>query len=239
MSFRPTFLLCLCLVSGPLAAEPFRSGAIRLRLSAAPGAPLLQPGGDPVARLCALLKNGGGASSNCRATSLNGLPRGGKQSQTPPFLQLDLLSIEKADDGTFRTSLFARALAWSDPQPIETPCGRFTWSLRLDPRVTQPVSEVTLHPGARDASRGTVSGTLQMTAQIRFESAGKDRRRLIVPLSLRLALNGSWAATDEGAGERDPDASNLLFFADRPGCARLRPLSGKVCLSPVPQGAQK
>jgi len=211
---------------------------VSLRLSAAPGAPLLQPGENVVAKLCALLKDGGGGSPFCRATVLNGFPPVLNLTLPLPFLQLGLLSVETNDDGTLRAALFARTLSWSNPRLIETPCGRFTWSLRLDPRATQPVSEVTLHPGARDASRGTVSGTLQMTAQIGFENV-ETHRRLILPMSLRLPLRGSWATRADATRTNDPDASNLLFFADRPGCARLSPLTGKVCLSPVPEGAQQ
>src|SRR6185369_2595610 len=119
MRFRPSLFvcLCLCLVSRPLAADPFRAGTVSLRLSAAPGAPLLQPGENVVAKLCALLKDGGGGSPFCRATVLNlTLPL--------PFLQLGLLSVETNDDGTLRAALFARTLSWSNPRLIETPCGR-------------------------------------------------------------------------------------------------------------------
>jgi hypothetical protein len=240
MRFRPAlfFCFCFCLVSTPLAAGPFHAGTVPLRLSAAPGAQLFLPGEDPIARLCALLKNGGGASSDCRAKHMNWPTSSPIVEAMSSLLQLDLLSSDAADDGTFRAVLFARALTWSAPQPIETSCGRFTWSLRLDPRATQPVSEVTLRPGARDASRGTVSGTLLMTAQIRFESV-ETHRRLIVPSSLRLPLHGSWAAREEATRTSDPDASDLLFFTDRPACARLFPLTGKVCLSPISEGARK
>jgi hypothetical protein len=241
MSFRPPLLVCLCLLSVPLAAEPLRSGAMRLRLSAAPGSPLLQPGEDPVARLCAGAQTPevifGENSPTCRAKVLNGQPILPTAQTTQPFLQIGLLSIQRADDGTFRAALFARALGWNDPRPIETPCGRFTWSLRLDPRATQPVSEAILQPGAHDTGRGTVSGELRMAAQIRFESSG--HRVVVVPVTLSLPLNGSWARSEEGANPTTPDASNLLFFADRPACARLRPLTGRACLSPVPEGAKQ
>jgi hypothetical protein len=210
MSFR-WYLSCLCLLTAPLQAEPFGAGEVRLRLSAVPNAALLQRSKDQASRLCAgdgrpeLLarKN----SAFCRAKVINTA----LESQAQRLLQLGLVSLQPLDDredGTLRLSFFARALAFGDPQPLETSCGRWTWSLRLDPRATQPVSEATLRPASPGASRGTFSGELQMAAQIRFESASPARRVVVLPLPLRLDLTGSWAA-EALAG--DPAVTDLVL----------------------------
>ena len=222
-------LLCLSLLAVPLAAAPLRSGEMTLHLSAARLAPRVE---DFVSRLCPGKPPDAPPRENsayCRDIYSNKPP---EKNGSKAILRLGLLSIETRDNETVQTSLYARALTLRGPRPLDTPCGRWTWSLRLDPRATQPLTTAILDRDTRNLSRGTFSGELRMLAQLRFESSGRDRRRVIVPLGLRLALNGPWSAeATDGGALADDEATNLSFFTGRPQCFRMSPFAGRICLS--------
>jgi len=214
MKFRPLFL-CLSLCAAPLAAAPFRAGEIRFSPAASSRiAPRLE---DFMDLLCAAeeiepppLPPIGPDKNSARCCD--------KVSNKPPceaytaLPEFGIAALQAAGDGTLRASVFARTFDLKAPKPIETRCGRWTWSLRLDRRATQPVAAMTLRPGARATPAGTAdtagafSGTLPIKAQLEFRKAGGGRR-LTLPVTLRLDLTGTWTTTAA------PPADDRLLFS--------------------------
>jgi hypothetical protein len=196
----------LCAV--PLAAEPLRSG--EMRLSPAAGVRLAPRMEDFLPRLCSPGKGLRKNSAICREVSAN-LP---KCCSREASLRFGIHSIQALEGGLLRASLFARTLSIAGPQPLETSCGRWTWSLRLDPRATQPLTAVTLRSGAQDATAGTFSDAFPVRAQLAFDQVG-EKRRVVVPVELRLDLAGTWTVTAAGrAASGAPADSRLLFSID-------------------------
>jgi hypothetical protein len=217
MRFRP-LLLCLSLCAGPLAAEPFRSGEIHLSPAATVRlAPRIE---DFASRLCAGGEQGEKGprknSATCRDMSVN-VPRCCVQQVS--LLYFGISALQALKGGVLRTSLFARAFVFQGPKPLETSCGRWTYSLRLDPRATQPMTAVTLQAGARDVAAGTFfAAALPLRAQLSFQKVGGGRR-VTLPVVLRLDLTGTWAisaaASAENAAPGAPADSRLVLSVDR------------------------
>jgi hypothetical protein len=201
-------LSCFYLCAAPLAAEPLRSG--EMRLSPAAGVQLAPRIDDFLPRLCSAGKGLRKNSAICREVTVN-LP---KCCFKPASLRFGIHSMQALEGGLLRASLFARTFSFAGPQPLETSCGRWTWSLRLDPRATQPLTAVTLRSGARDATAGTFStAALPLHAQIAFQKIG-DGRQVVVPVLLRLEVTGTWTVAAESALPGAPAESRLLFSID-------------------------
>jgi len=188
----PPLLLCLSLSAAPLAAEPLRSG--EMRFSPAASTRLAPRAEDFMNLLCA-------ADEIEPPPSPPALPDKNsarccdKVSNKPPcevisaFQEFGIAAMQAVDDGTLRASLFARTFELQGAKPLPTRCGRWTYTFRLDPRETQPVSAITLRRGAH-----TFSGTLPIRARLEFKKVGGDRR-VIVPVVLRLDMTGTWTVT--------------------------------------------
>jgi hypothetical protein len=222
MRFWVSFL-CLSLgaaLSGaaPLAAAPFRSG--EMRFSPAAVSRLAPRAEDFMDLLCAAEeieppppppispdKN----SARC-CDKISNKPPCEVRTQS----EFGIAAMQAVDDGTLRASLFARAFELKGPKPIETRCGRWTYSFRLDPRATQPLSAVTLRSGARAAGAGAFSGafsgSLPIRARLEFVKAGGGRR-LAVPVVLRLDLTGTWTVAGAARALAEYPINDRLVFS--------------------------
>lgn len=135
--------------------------------------------------------------------------------------------------------------AWHGSAPVATSCGLWDVAVELDPKRTQPVSELALEPSAMDPAQGVFAGTLRLAALYRF--ANRDKATVTeLPAALSLELSGHWALAPEGAPGLGDGASNLVLFAGiaagqgfaAPSCATWGGLRCKVCLQPAPEALE-
>lgn len=209
--------LCLSLGAVPLAAAPLRSGEIRFSPAAA--SRLAPRAEDFMDLLCSaeeiepppypLPPTSPDKSSARCCDKVSNKPPCEASTAIPEF---GIAAMQAAGDGTLRASLFARAFELKGPKPVATRCGRWTYSFRLDPRATQPVSSVTLRPAARAAGAGTFSGALPLRAKLEFQKVGGGRR-LAVPVVLRLDVAGTWTVAAAASVLPESPADDRLVFS--------------------------
>jgi hypothetical protein len=100
------------------------------------------------------------------------------------------------------------SLSIAGAQPVETSCGAWDVSLRLDTGELeatdpQPISPMALKPDADDPGRGTFAGVLEMRARLHLANRTTGQA-VDHSLGLRLGLAGPWIL--------DPTQGNLLLL---------------------------
>ena len=170
----------------------------------------------------------------------DGLSTTKEMKELSPEMRDELSNKNMPIESAILVRLFPRTLELAGPRPFNTACGSWRYTLSLDRRATQRISQLVLRPDAGDPLAGELSGVLPLAAVLHFEDVN-SARRIDLPLTLRLELTGRWGAVPLplAAGALAPAASNLVFFADssrgwwsgRRECVRLSPFVGEVCLS--------
>ena len=113
-----------------------------------------------------------------------------------------------------RAQVRPEAFDLAGPVRWQSPCGEFSYFLRLDRGVPQPISSLTLVE-SRDGSPWMFAGTLYVNALL-YMSPAETGETFAQALSLALNPAGYWVSVEQGLL---PDAtlSNVMLFADREG----------------------
>lgn len=133
-----------------------------------------------------------------------------------PFIVpiLDVLFGEEEDTGEVSVS----RLQWVGLEPFSTDCGRWSYTVTLDPDAVQPVSSLTLRRASGWQPTAPFVGTLEASTLFRF--SGEDGETREVPARLRLGLAGRWTVGKDPVGDSD---SNLVLFTEQAAATFLNP----------------
>lgn len=118
---------------------------------------------------------------------------------------------------------------------LETSCGRWTWTLSLDPDQRQRASALDLLPLPEDPSSGSTRGWFHLDGRLEFHNEDTGEVTSL-PWGVDLDLLARYViATRRRTG---PGASNLQLFAEpgsieRSGCVSERRRCGRWCLAPA------
>jgi|CXWL01.1.fsa_nt_gi hypothetical protein len=219
--------LALASAGASRAAEPAPSpGLVHLVFSAERGPSQL--GFEPAElelALCGRTAPRGSGSEDCRLVS--GDQRNGEfgilslevRPQPLSPLVVDVLPIELHFPGA----------------EVQTSCGRWTWTLSLDPNERQRFSALDLLPLPEDSATGTTRGWLHVDGRLDLHNEDSGEVASL-PWAVDLDLLARYAlAARRGSG---PGASNLQLFAEpglveRSGCISERRRCGRWCLAPA------
>lgn len=143
---------------------------------------------------------------------------GGAHSPWESSLPLEVLAATALGDVT-EVLVTPRAFDLKSPAPWRGSCGTFSYTVRLNPAVSQPVSLLYLANG-RDGLPPLFAGTLYVAVVLRMANLGTAE---VSELWLDLALNpsGKWTAADP-ASLPDSGLSTALLFAETDGQGDLK-----------------
>ncbi len=138
---------------------------------------------------------------------------GGAHSPWASSLPLGVLATTVLGDVT-EVLVTPRAFDLKNPAPWRGSCGTFSYTVRLNSAVPQPVSRLYLANG-RDGLPPLFAGTLYVAVVLRMANLGTGQ---VSELWLDLALNpsGKWTAADP-ASLPDSGLSTALLFAETDG----------------------
>ena len=134
-----------------------------------------------------------------------------------PFI-IPILGIADREEEDIAQVSVSR-LHWIGLEPFPTDCGRWSYTVTLDPDAVQPVSDLILGRAAGSEPAAPFTGSVAVAALLRF-SAVDDRRTHEVPVFLRLDLAGRWTVAQNGGGDSD---SNLVLFVEQAVAVLLDP----------------
>jgi hypothetical protein len=134
-----------------------------------------------------------------------------------PFI-IPILGIADREEEDIAQASVSR-LHWTGLEPFPTDCGRWSYTVTLDPDAVQPVSDLILGRAAGSEPPAPFTGSVAVAALFRF-SAVDDRRTREVPVFLRLDLAGLWTVAENGGGDSD---SNLVLFVEQAVAVLLDP----------------
>lgn len=239
-----TLLALLCAAPLTLAAEtsltaPLHSGRIWLDLapdqSSAIGletADLARALCEPPAYVAGLNLRGGGGSEDCR------LVVGGSGSQSRNLaLEITVLSYQaRQGTRTAEASVEVTDLALPGAAPFVTPCGAWSYDVRLRQDALQARNELVLEEAPLDGSSGLFVGTLRIATEIVFSQAELGLAATFA-LDLELDAAGRWSFLP--AGSTAAGESDLALYVEqtsrgaraRAGCAQDRHRCGLLCLT--------
>lgn len=118
---------------------------------------------------------------------------------------------------------------------LETSCGRWTWTLTLDPKERQRASTLDLLSLPEDGSSGSTRGWLHLDGRLEFHNEDTGEATSL-PWGVDLDLLARYTIATRG--RTGPGASNLQLFAEpgpieRSGCVSERRRCGRWCLAPA------
>jgi hypothetical protein len=158
--------------------------------------------------LCGKINDQGGAGE-VGLTSAN-------DGSSGPFI-LPVLGVELGElEDTARVS--AGPFYWTGLEPFPTHCGRWSYTVTLDPDALQPPSDLTLGRAGGSEPTAPFAGTVEAAVLLRFSDEDGGTRE--IPVRLRLDLAGHWTVgkTAGAAG-----GSNLVLFVEQATAALLDP----------------
>lgn len=105
-------------------------------------------------------------------------------------------------------------------QVLMLSCGRFLFSVKLDPYAVQPTSSLTLVNGDRTGSFGTCAGNVSLLARLLLSRYGESAPAFDLPRSLVVQISGRWMVAKY---EIDPFRSPIVLLADQAPDGGVRP----------------
>lgn len=224
-------LCCLALLSAasPAAAQGPSAGRIALSVARPDGVAF----GIDLEALAQGLCSGGllalRSSAECGLTAGNHRSDG---EERPTAIGLWSGEAKAAGDGRATVQVAASDLDLAGTTLLETPCGFWQYSVRLDLAAVQKPAPLTLHPAASPPgppSQGMFAGVVEVAAVLHlvplYADGHPDEHAAIdLPFEVLFQLAGAWAtAPVPRPGTTD---SGLLLFAgsaggtwvSRPGC---------------------
>lgn len=207
------FLFALVLLARPGHAQP--NAAWIVPGNAAPELPRSIPSSLGVPNLAAILclkdEDTQGGAGEVGLTASN-------DGSSDPFIIpiLDVLFGELEDTAQVSVS----RLQWIGTEPFPTPCGRWSYTVTLDPDALQPESDLVLGRASGSEPTAPFAGTLEAAALLRFSDEDGQTRE--IPVLLRLDLAGRWTVAEDAGGVSDGD-SNLVLFVEQAVATLLDP----------------
>lgn len=133
---------------------------------------------------------------------------------------LDVLFGEQEDTAHVSVS----RLQWIGLEPFSSRCGRWSYSVTLDPDVLQPVSDLTLGRTGGAEPTAPFAGTIEASALLRFSlNDGQRRQTRELPVLLRLDLAGHWTVAESSESSQEDSYSNLVLFVEQAAATLLDP----------------
>ncbi|HEX4961145.1 MAG TPA: hypothetical protein VF173_09940 [Thermoanaerobaculia bacterium] len=181
-------LLCLALAGSAFAADRAIQNGIDVWQTKGDGSTLVDFARNPIPAgfFCA------GSSSFTGKVAFQGVP---VATGTPHALGATDTIVQRLDDAVFNrrgvavTRTQVRALSLKSVAPLQTECGQFEATVRLNG--VQPITQMVIR--REDANGGTFSGPLSLNVKVSFTPVGRvSREALEIPLEIRFPANAAY-----------------------------------------------
>lgn len=147
-------------------------------------------------------------------------------------LELELLSVAAGTvPGMSIASVVPVDFELLGGQVLALSCGRFLFSVRIDPHVSQPVSYLSLVHGDRTGTFGTCAGNVELQAILLLTPYGEIAPAYELPRSLLIQISGRWATVRYEVVE---GTSPIVLLADQDPDGRVVPAPSCLTMSGEP-----